>query len=700
MRLFCVLIFLVFSFNIYAQEKITPVIVDGDEVSYLKEEGKVIAKGNVVMRYEGITLKCDEAIYEVNYNRAEVKGNVYIESEKGIIKAKGGKYDFNNHRAELDNINLEAIPFYGEAEVGERISQDEYRLNKGYLTTCDLKQPHYRLTAKRIFVYPNKKVVAKNMFIKIGNVPIFYIPYFSQSLKDRSFPLELSPGKSKEWGKYTLSRWRYYFNDDNRGKIHLDWYEKRGLGEGLTYKLEDKSLGEALLGYYRLEDKLYDLDKRNSLFEMYPERVFLSSKYLEDDRYKGQVSYHWANHPKLSVVGEFNKFSDEYFMKDFFYREYEVEPHPYSYLLMSYAFNHSSLSLLTRKRMNRFYTEAEYLPQLEYNFYRQSIGNSNFYLFSKSTLGNLNYKFSRSTTDYDAVRMHSENTLSYTKNIKWLYINPYVGSYTTFYSKNVFGEDNLWLIAPLTGIDLGTKLHRIFDTNFNILGVTIERMRHLITPRLSYSYIHPPSTQNNFHFDDIDDIGRREILTFILDNKLQVKSSTKTWDFIYFAPSWDYIVNNEGKGSYFDNIKCKLEIYPYQGLSLVGDSFYSIPLRRYKTFNADIRLKDNSSEDKYYFALGHRYVRQESSQGTLSFDYQLTKRLRLHAYLRNEYNTGDFKEQQYLLRTDLHCWWLDTGINIDSERNYTFWVIFTLKAFPEKIHFGFDHTYKGARKSY
>ncbi len=685
MRTFIFLLFITISLSAFSQEKIIPVIVDGDEVAYLREEEKVIAKGNVVMKYKGIILKCDEAVYNVASNTALIKGNVEIKTEKGTVKASRAQYDFQNKTADIYDIRIQSPPFYGRAKKAEKVSEGEYRLEKGYVTTCDLEKPHYTLTSKRIIIYPGKKLVAKNTFLKIGKIPIFYIPYYIHSLKDKSFPVEVVPGKDKDWGYYFLTRWRYYINDKNKGKIHLDWYEERGVGGGVSHKFYTEKYGGGTANVYYINDKLYKDNQVNS---------------LSSDRYKAQLSYHNNIGGKLNFTGEYNKFSDVDFMKDFFYRQYEKETHPLSYFLIDYAFTNSSLSLLTQKRANHFFEETEYLPKLTYNFYRQRIGRFPFYFESATSISNLTKKFANSDVDYDAVRFHTHNILSYETRIAWLQIVPYIGVYSTFYSKNIYGEEYLWREAPEAGISFSTKLYKIFNAVLNFLGERIDKFRHIVTFTLSYSYIHPPtvSKENLFEFDSIDTLEREDSLVFKWENKLQARNEKRVWDFLYFSPSVEYKLNQEGKGSFFDNLKIDLEFYPKKGISLTADSEYDFVDRAFKEANMDIGFRDEEN-NKYSVYLGQRYARNENSQTTLSFSYQFTPKWQFRSYLRYAYNDGGFEEQQYVFRRDLHCWWADFGLDIDKNSNYTIWVIFRLKAFP-KVRIGFDHTYHGSRSNY
>jgi hypothetical protein len=115
-------------------------------------------------------------------------------------------------------------------------------------------------------------------------------------------------------------------------------------------------------------------------------------------------------------------------------------------------------------------------------------------------------------------------------------------------------------------------------------------------------------------------------------------------------------------------------------------------------FVFDFGLADTVNK-KYSVAFGNRYAKDEDAQGTLAWMYQLTPKLQFKNYLRYEYKSGHFQEQQYALRTDLHCWWMDTGVDLDREQNFTFWIKFILKDFPD-VYVGFDQTYNGPKNSY
>lgn len=716
-QLFCLFFLTIFSFflPVFSQTQQLPVTINADQINYMQQKRQIVAEGNVTMEYKEVKIFCDKAIYDAEGNKAHIIGNVKIERNGSTAYGQDVVYDFNTLEADIKEVEISQPPFYGRSNQIKKESEDKYVLKDGYVSTCDLEKPHYKLVAKKIVIYPGKKVVAKNMVLKVGDFPIFYIPYFSQSLKDESFPVEIIPGKNSDWGYYMLTRWRYSLDEENKGKVSFDWYQDRGVGLGINHKLESQDYGEALIKYYRIQDTLYELENRKELFDQYPERE--DEGNLEDDRYKAQFSHNWRPSDRLSLTSELHKFSDKYFMKDFFEREYDIDPDPESYLLATYSFDNSTLSLFAQKRVNRFFDETEYLPQLEYNFFRQKLGKSKFYFESIDKLGNLRDTTVDSGETDDAFRIYSENILTYQDRIAWLSITPYAGAYTAYYSRNKFGRSDIFRVAPTMGVTLHTKLYKNLDKSFTFFGQKIDKMRHIITPEIEYTYIHDPTVSNDniFQFDEEDELERKESIIFRLKNKLQAKNEKRTWDFLYFSPSVEYRINDEGgEGSHFDNVKADLEIYPNENISLNSEVKYDVTQNAFRKINADLTFHSRETipiayedeikdESRYSVSLGHRYYKGQDSQGTLNFTYNLTPKLQFRNYIRYEYTDGDLERQQYALRFDLHCWWMDIGLDFDRQdeggKDMTFWLAFRLKAFPD-INTGFEQTFDGAKSSY
>jgi hypothetical protein len=196
--------------------------------------------------------------------------------------------------------------------------------------------------------------------------------------------------------------------------------------------------------------------------------------------------------------------------------------------------------------------------------------------------------------------------------------------------------------------------------------------------------------------------SRSETISLDFDNTFQVKSKTDKWNILYFNPTLYYHIRDVGEngvGDYFSNIYSKLEFYPLPGKGFRSEYNYDLLRGRFNVVNGDIFFSDN----KYSVAFGQRYTQTQPSQSTFNGTYQLTSKIKLLTY--EIYNNTDrtYQEQEYGVRFDLHCWWMDVDFDIkhslpNQARNVGVWVQFSLKGFETKTHLGFDHTFSNANK--
>jgi lipopolysaccharide assembly outer membrane protein LptD (OstA) len=76
---------------------------------------------------------------------------------------------------------------YGDGYYeGERIfkaGEDILKVYNSTYTTCDYTRPHYSFHADKMKVYINDKIVSGPIFLYIGKMPVFYLPYMVNSLR-------------------------------------------------------------------------------------------------------------------------------------------------------------------------------------------------------------------------------------------------------------------------------------------------------------------------------------------------------------------------------------------------------------------------------------------------------------------------------------------------------------------------------------
>jgi LPS-assembly protein len=698
--LFFLLIFAIISqAKSFAQEKRVPIIVNGDKVEFVSEGKKIIAQGDVSIEYENARLSCEKVVVYNETKMAVAEGNVVLTypkiDEQGkevftVIRGDKATYNFQTGQGELIDTKIESAPFYGRSRQVNKLGDEKMEAKEAYITTCDLDEPHYRFRAKEILIYPNEKIVAKNVALLVGNVPILWIPRYVQLMNDKRPRVTIVPGYSKDWGAYILTAWRYYLLEGQQGRIHLDWRERRDFAWGLTHKYKLGKLGEGVFKPYYMHERkiqssrLWDEDRKTQ----------------ERERFKVQWQHRAQINDRTTALLEYHKFKDKDFMKDYFWREYEKDEEPRTYFLLTHATPTFNLSLKTEKRVNRFYAASvERLPEIKLDTIEQRIFSSPFYFSNETTASNLRKRFPNSAeSEFDAKRVDTFTKFSYPSKISFINIDPFVGGRFTYFSEDNLNRPDIFRGIFYTGIDMSTRLFRIFNVKGNFLGTEINKLRHVITPSISYSYIHRPTVpaSNLLQFDSIDAIDKENKFTFSLENKLQTKRDNVSYDILRFIISSDYLLRHDPGGSRFDKITSDLEFTPADWLRFEADTSFDTRNRYFKSVNLDLSIK--AKDDKWSFGFAERYERKVNRQLEMQFNYRINPKWKFSVYERFYPVFGNLKEQEYVVTRDLHCWEMSVSYNITEDRGQEIWVALRLKAFPE-MGFEFNKTYRAPKSS-
>jgi len=154
-------------------------------------------RGNVsIETFDGV-LKADEIDYNEETGYAEARGNVYYRSSQdgNELWADRAEYNVNDLSGKFFNVRgsspvridarpgilTSTNPFVFEGKWAERL-KDRYILHEGFVTSCKLPRPWWRLTGRRFEIVPGERAIAQNSTFRLRNAPIFFTPYFYKSL--------------------------------------------------------------------------------------------------------------------------------------------------------------------------------------------------------------------------------------------------------------------------------------------------------------------------------------------------------------------------------------------------------------------------------------------------------------------------------------------------------------------------------------
>ncbi|MCM8797427.1 MAG: hypothetical protein NC923_06095 [Candidatus Omnitrophica bacterium] len=676
----------------------SPITVNGDTVEYSTEHNEVTATGNVEIDYKEAKLTCHKIKVNTLTKEAVAEGRARLEDKKGVIEGEKLIYNFQTKSGVIFDAQFRANPYFGRARTVEKLNSNEFLARYGYLSSCGLDRPHYRIGAKKIDMFPQDKVLIRSATFYLGQVPVITIPQYNHNLTEPLMHVWVMPGRRKDWGYYFLSAWRYNLANGVDARVYLDYRTRLGLAEGLgiTYDtLNTLQLGKGDWKFYYTDEK--------------PTRGIPAGLPSEFQRYLVRFRHQWDITPQTNLTIEAYKIRDEKrkkidstvsFLKDYFYREFERDSQPLSYAYLHHNFGFSSFDMITQYRINHWFDQLNKLPEARYTLPSIQIGQSPFYFENLTSAGNYNKKATTAPVTADNVtasRLDTFNKLSLPARISFIKISPFVANRQTLYDK---GSNNQRLPVRTilySGADLSTKFYRIFNVKTNFLGMDINGLRHIVTPTVSYAYNRTPTipSTNIYQIDTVDAIGANNVVGLGLYNKLQTKRKGASLDFLNFRVTSSYVIKPKTGnkiGSNLSDVLFDLELIPYSWMQLYADATYNRSVAKsdpsYGTFSeVNYDLNFNMGKGRS-LGIGQRYTRSSGNQITCGFNWRLNPKWALSIYERYEIshdaglNKG-LNEQQYTISRDLHCWILDVTYSVNQEGGHTVWFIFKLKAFPE-----------------
>ena len=694
--------------NAYAADD-EPIECDGDKVEYFETEKKVVGTGDVVIKYKDLTLTSDKVTVWTDSYAVLAEGNVTFAQGDNIFKGETMEYNFKDSTGSIVDFAGRAEEWYVKGKEALRVSEEKFVVRKSYLTTCDHEVPHWKISADRVEVYPNRMVNTYNavawlnpLGMKGLNLPIMWLPYYCHPLDDNKPQVTLVPGKSSDWGYYLLSAWRYNLTPNQKGNIYIDYREKKDLALGLDYIYDTNAIGKgSLFGYSPNERGIENNYLSHKWFDSgkdYQEFKAESQKYILRERHQ------WTPGPNTLVTAELHKYEDKNVIKDYFYDDYERDESPLSYALATHSMSFGSMSLLTQERVNSFDEMTEMLPEAKLNIYNQRIGESRFYYKGDFKAVNMNQVYPNDVANardsQHANIFDSYNQLSYQAKVGFLSVMPYAGTKQTLLSREIDKDQSIISGAAYTGVDISTKFYKVFDAQSLPFGIKLNKMRHVVTPTMGYLHVSRPTQDSSLMLSD--GVSRSSVMTLGLENKLQTKigeGGNQVVDLAMLLVNTTYDFNHT-PGGQFGDITSKLELKPYAWLTATSNAVVDPHKRYHHQWLKQIDNNVSFNFDKLgSLGMGHSYqagsnniIAQAKLESVPGWKFSAYWDFDFLATRNGQKKVDDLRGQEYVITKDLHCWEMDIRYNVTRDQGEEVMVVFRLKAFPD-IPFEFGRNY-------
>ncbi len=429
------------------------------------------------------------------------QGNVRLEQPGQLIVADSLHADLINHEADMDNVHyllrvgatnprrtvVSSVPdpnftgyAHGQSQTVKQLNADQYTLNHATYSTCSPLTRTWELDARQIDLDQNTgEGQAKDTFLKIDGIPVFYFPYLNFPINDqrKSGFLYGSIGQTGSSG-FSLST-PYYFNlapnyDDT---LNPTLYTKRGLLLDNNFRY----LTTTSSGNIEAEMDPYDPENNGQ---------FRYGYILNDTTNLGA----WQSNLNYNQIGDDNFLNDfnvmganQVLLNRSFTLGTQSEHWNFSGLLQSYQVINSQLTTA-----NTPYTE---LPALNLGAeYPNVLGPLSFSMSSSAVNFTKTANNPGELAPVEGQRVNITPEISLPLTASYGYFTPSISFDSTNYNLqnytfNNFTEKNPGINVPIVNLDTSAYFDRALSWGMGQDTQTLQ-------PRLFYLYV-PYENQNN-----------------------------------------------------------------------------------------------------------------------------------------------------------------------------------------------------------
>lgn len=669
-----------------------------DTLEYDRPNKKIIARGNVTVKNEGMQISSDYAEVQTESKKVLAQGHVYVfRNNQPVGQGEVVYYDFAQETASFPKGRTFATPWFITGEEIQQIRKGVKVIKDGHITTCNYEKPHYDIRASKITVYDDDKMIAWNVKIAVLGKTIFWWPYLSIPLHEvDNAPFIVNAGYQSRFGAYIETTKGFSINKNIRGKLHADWRSKRGVGGGVDLNYKFKRVGRGLIKTYLTEDKRAP-NPGNS------ENPFDEKQ----KRTRGRVT--WLHRtdvdPYTNMILRYNRIEDEFFLQDFFYKEHRSELEPQSFLTLTKNTERFGVLTHLERKMNSFESLVERQPEIRFDWKNQPFFAPWLYYENQVSFVNLSKKFSRATYDETSVRTDAFQEWSAPLNWRNIKLTPFVNFRMTDYSRTLNSDANRFRVIGGGGVDLRTHVYKTYPVSFQKAGMEINQLRHVVEP--SFQYTRRASTlgkERLTNFDHLDRLDDADVFTAGIENRFQTKrvinGRLQRVDLVSLNTYLSYEIrpDNESLGTLFSpyqdgRSKTAFTIYgqevvlrPYEWLQYEARAEFDVQRGLLRVINQDLVFKLK----RLSFLFGHRSIGEfvdidRSDQVVFQMEYVVNPLWTVGGHMR--YGKGELEEWQLMAKRDLHDFILDFGYNMKTSaiqnNSKEIFFNFHLKGFPE-----------------
>jgi LPS-assembly protein len=633
----------------------SPVSLEADNLERDAATGVYTATGDVHIRQKDTELEADSVRYDSATEHADASGHVFLKDADGYLYGEQMQVDMHNATGVAYNGGgfISAYDFRLSGSEIEKLTEERYRVEDGFFTTCEGRVPAWKFGASRVDVTREGFARARHVKFYLKDLPVMYLPYVVYPVKTKRSSGFLLPmgGYSSDRGMQLSLAYYQVLGQNQDATLYVDNFSKMGLGTGLEYRyiFGQDNAGVANLYYV----SAYGDSSHDDLSDRFAWRWDHLGTLPGKVRFSADTEYV----SERDYFEDFGTVAEEY-DKD------EVE----STVALSRTWGNLSLTsqfLYTKDLEENADNDRtlQRLPEVQLDYMRTRIGDTPLYARFESS-GTYFWRREGLT----GTRFNIRPSLSaFFMPLGVFELEPEVGYrqriYSTSADRHTRQEEGY---EHAENWDFSTRMATRISRVFELADSGLTKIQHSIEPEVTYYYTPRKDQAHLPYFDSEDRVEHQNKVEYALVNRFTAKfedeqsGSPVYRELAYFKLSQEYdiwVSRKEREELYnydrFSDIEAELILRPFSSWKVDLDSAYNPHENKLEEFNA--RTTFNAAPERS-ISLEYRYNRDTSEYMAARVELDLLDPVYLIYEKRHDIMESERLENVVHLEYRAQCW--------------------------------------------
>ena len=646
-----------------------PMRLSGDQQEIDPDSKSLIAKQNALLETSTFRIEADTISLNQQTGHAEASGNVKLSQKALRVLARKASYDMQKGQVSIDLLRMGKPPLYLE---GHDLASTAGNASINDATLYFNEPDPYGLNIHASHVYYNatsQDITLKDATFRIGPVPFFYLPTYTQQRTDRP-PLSVQTkfGYRSDLGGYAQSTTFWTKNPIFQPGLLLDFYSKRGLLAGPALKYDYLTNPDWFQSGTFESGFISDGGNRGLDLNNQP---VPSRRYFMDWQSKDTIN------GLFDITNSMYWWSDSNVLRDFRQNQWQNNQLPDNFVELDRRDENFIASAFVRYRPNDFELIQQRLPETRFDYMPTPLAQTGIFqegqasyvqLIQQSLTGGPTLHSNRFDAYYGWRRPINPDS--------WITLTPVLGGRVTNYQDTLNDQGQFTRLLGQIGFDADMRAYGLW--NYSNPTWEIQGLRHVLRPVLMYRYIpnaqqgtgkipvidqdvfspYPPVVDLN-STRSVDQLYNTNLIRYGVENILQTRASGTSGNYgsrdLASLNLYNDILLQRAPGqTAVSNIWATLGLTPADWVHLDVFTRFDPVALTLREIRTRLRFIDG---ERWAVAIYTDNLQHQIDQYWLEAMYRISERYQLTGRWRYDQNLGYITEQTYGIKQRLGNSW-------------------------------------------